>query len=1071
MPVSNEMRGAGGGGGGNSFRNRPDNLRSTDTFEALLGLCSGRIRGLAPGGLQNLFINDTPIEDGSGNKTLTDFNVLLCNGDPAVLAPITLQLGGSAGATSINLPISNLNAGSTSTSGPAGDWVFGNVTTPGVNFIDLRFLVSALYRQDKNGIYDATASIEIQLQPSGSGTWINPLISLTAPAYNPDGFNFGTTVKALLMRDRWDTDTTWADTAAGYVQVTGKTSQAYIKELRLAVPNDGNYANKTWSIRVRLMERETYTSDDNEERRTILWESIAGVSTAPIGGTEEWRGLAYLQVNGKASDQLTGIPKITGIYDLTECKVPPDSVWNPETRLYTGGTWDGATTQIRWTTCPAFQLKDLIEDSISGVSALVPGSTLNKWDTLEASKWFSQLVPDGKGGMHCRYSMNYLLDSAQSINDTIQNLAGAVGSYAFDEGDGHWRLIVEKPEHASALFTKENVVGEFNYSHSNLDSRFNDITAVYRNEENRFEEDRVRVFDQDHIDLFGRRTTSLVLVGCTNRQEALRRAYLRLLTSINETRQVSFTTNRQGSLIQPFNVTLIADQDLGASDQRTTGRIVYTNGTTLTVRDNVYLALGISYKIHVTVPNPAYDPDSTAQPTDPDWRKPTVTITRDITNTSSQRGSTKTLHINAALPDNTPENANIAFEAVNLPTLPKPYRVLNIEPHDDEMMSVTALELYTSKWDESDAVDETTILSQMPNKIVPPPETPTAILNSFVSNYQTKRVINVSWHRPATYWFEGFKVEYTLNGGPAITLKDNTQDSFVELQEPSDGLYTFSIYTLDRRGGISLPAVTTYTLGDVAPPGSQKLTASTSGITVTADYNGVALDGQLPVTGTARYYVGDTDVTAATTWSVTTSGCTVSIDDGGLWTVTAVAATGQFNVIGTYEGVTLTTPIAVTKNTQVATSTGGGALTSLTSFSSVNATGAYASAPTPTGVIKSSGTGTIKFSMAVSYNVSAISGTKVFRLAGKIAYRVASSGSGWTDAASEALGSDASMSVVGNHIDGYETDSETGVLTVAEFTVSGLTANTDYEFGPFFRKFSGSTSTISTPYGNVTAKT
>jgi predicted phage tail protein len=178
VSIKDELIGAKGGGG--SFKNTPDNLRSTDTFEALIGLTSGRIKGLAPGGLRNLFVDDIPIEDGSGNTNLSEFVATLFDGDPTILRPVQLLLGGSSGASGINLPVNNPN-----TNGQPGEWRNGTVSQIGVDFIDLRFIVNQLYQQDKKGIYESRALLEINLQPSGSTEWINPLGSGTPPQEYP----------------------------------------------------------------------------------------------------------------------------------------------------------------------------------------------------------------------------------------------------------------------------------------------------------------------------------------------------------------------------------------------------------------------------------------------------------------------------------------------------------------------------------------------------------------------------------------------------------------------------------------------------------------------------------------------------------------------------------------------------------------------------------------------------------------------------------------------------------------------------------------------------------------------
>lgn len=815
----------GGMGGGGKFRNRPDNLRSTDTFEMILGLGSSRMT-LAPGGLQKLFVDGVPIEDGQGNNSFKDFVATLFDGDPAVLEPTTLRLGVSSGPTTVGLDLAN-----TYTGGTPGDWVNAVVAQTGCDFVDLRFIVQQLFAQTKKGVGDQTASIEIQMRPTNSATWINPLANTDAPAYSSSGINAGNSV-VYVPRNYWSVDTIatpnpqWADNAPGYLRITGKTTSAYIKEIRIAVPKTGAYANVGWNIRCRLMEPEytvSGTNGENEDRRTIQWESVAGASSSPLGGTEAWRGLSYLNVFGKATDQINGLPEITGIYDIGRYTVPPSSVWNTETRQYTGAAWDGVTSQIAWTKCPAWQIKGLIEDDLSGVSALVPGSTLNKWDALEASKWFATQVPDGKGGTHPRYSANWYIEQGMQVHELVNYLAGAVGAFAWDEGDGRWRMKVEKPENPVMIFTKENIVGEFVYSHTDFDTRYNDIVGVFRNADNNYEEDRVRVFDQQSIDTTGRRHTSVPLIGCDNRQEALRRTMIRQLSASQETRSVTFVTNRQGRLLDQFDVIAVADGDLNSDTAlRSTGRIVSLNSdrTSLTVRDTMRLEVGVSYKIRLTIPNPTYQPEPTAQPSGEDWRHPTITITRNVTNTSPQRGDITTLYIDAPLPSNLPSFAPVSLEAVGLPALPKQYRVLGIEPQDDgERVAIIAHEIYTAKWVESDAVTEEALAAQLSNRIVPSPTAPSDGMfhvRSFATDFIDKRVLTISWDRAPTLFLRDYRVEYRFNGGPWTSF-NRTTERYVELPDPVEGRYEFRIYARDRRDRESAPLVATLDLDEFTP--------------------------------------------------------------------------------------------------------------------------------------------------------------------------------------------------------------------------------------------------------------
>jgi predicted phage tail protein len=887
---------SGAKGGGSSYRNAPDNLRSTDTFELLVGLGTGRMR-LAPGGLQNLFIDDVAVEDGQGKANFQDFAATLFDGDPTVLEPIKLQLGSSAGSNNVGLPITNKN-----TNAP-GDWVTAAITQAGVDFIDLRFVVQQLYNQTKNGVSNATATIEVELRPSGSANWVNPLASTSGANYNQDGLP--TTrpgVFAYVLRELFDEDASsstgysWrtGSSGAGVVTITGKTTSPYVKEYRVAVPNEGAYANKTWEIRCRLREIDYQVSGkdgENEVHRTISWESVAGAKTDPIGGDEAWRGLSYLQLFGKASDQITGIPEVKGIYDLDMYLVPPSTVWDPITRTYTGQAWDGVTTQLAWTQCPAWQIKGVIENDLSGVSALAPGSTLNKWDVLEASKWFAQQVPDGRGGLHPRYSMNWFIEQPQSVNELVNYLAGAVGSFAWDEGDGHWRLKAEKPETPQVIFTKENIAGEFVYQHTDIDTRFNDITAVYRDRDNRYEESRVRVFNQADIDLTGHRPTSIVLVGCDNRQEALRRAYIRLLTALNEKRMVTYKTNRIAGTLEPFSVVGIADGDLNSDSAiRTTGRIVGMSAdqTRITVRDTLRLEPGIAYQVSLTVPNLGYTPDTTGEPLSTDWRKPTITITRNIVNTVAQRGDVYDLYLDAPLPANVPEFATVALSAPGLPALPKQYRVLGIQPEDNgEWATISAIEIYTSKWVESDNITEEALNAQVSSKIINSPVAPDTgmfRIDSYSTGIVNRRVLVTSWVRPEGRFIDGYRVQYRYNGGPWIVAAANTPDLFYELPDPAPGTYDFQIITIDRRGIESPPLNGSIPLDDnasIVPTGN----LSRDLIAVSTGTDGTGGDFST-ATGVFTVYggVGSID-TADITYSVPNGEPWVSIDTSGVYHV------------------------------------------------------------------------------------------------------------------------------------------------------------------------------------------
>ncbi len=808
------------GGSGGSFKQRPDTLRSTDTFEGLLGICAGPIKGLTRG-LKSLKIDGTPLEDESGKLNFENFLAVLADGDPTAFPQqVDLRLGAGGSPVAVSLQLSNTNS-----SGP-GPWITKSIANQGADFLDLRFLVNQLYRQDKKGIYEHTANIEVQLKPTGTTNWISPMLGVPSQTYNQGGTPSSLAGQRFYIpRAEYDTDGYYRpETNLGYFRIYGKASSVAVHELRLTVPNEGDYENVGWDVRCRLIEKESVDADPNFEKRNITWESVSAGYNTKLGITEPWRGLAWLQIYGKASDQLTGVPAVEGEYDTLIVPVPPSEVFDPETREYTGEIWDGSWARA-FTTDPAWNINGLISDALHGMALVSPGAHLNKWDALEASKWFSEQVPDGNGGTEPRYSLNAVINDAQKASEFVPYLAGAVGALAWEENAGEWRMKVDKPETPSDIFTLEAIEGEFRYSHTNVDTRFNDVTMVFSNKEFGYREDRVRVVDSAHIARFGRKPTTVVAIGCTGRQEALRRAIMRMRVATRETRMVTFSTNRRGKMVRPLGTILIADGDLGAlldSDEntRSTGRIVSIapDRMSITVRDPLRLELGVAYSISFAVPNPDYAPDADVDPQGENVTLPTVTQTVSITNDAAHRGNVTTIYLSSALPASVAPNANVALSATNLPALPKQYRVTNVNV-EGEMVTVAAIEIDTGKWEASDSGEAEEGYVPPIDVVVPPVINVTVSTQGFVSDYKQNLALNVNWDRPGSAMLAGYRTEYRVNGAEWVQISALTSLTSIEIINPQFGNWEFRITSVDRMRRTSEPVIVSKVIDETLQPG------------------------------------------------------------------------------------------------------------------------------------------------------------------------------------------------------------------------------------------------------------
>ena len=860
------------GGGGSSFVTKPDTLRSDDSFEILLGLGSGRWKGLTEG-LRSLKINGIPMENEDGTSNFDDVFAIFADGNPLEDQLVNFELGGGGSSQSVNTQLANSNA-----SGPGG-WVSAGVGTPNADFIDIRFVVQSLYKQDDKSIRENTATVEIEMRPSGSADWIDIFAGTQSSntTYDQDGYRdegkFGNRV-LYVARKVFNPSGTGFAAAGSPLTIRGKTTSAFVKELRVAVPNEGTYANKTWEVRARLVEKDTIDQDELQERRNILFESLTAVINEPLGDHPDWDGQVWLKINGKASDQFSGFPEVEGVFDTKICQTPPTTVWDPDTRQYTGTTWDGSYEE-HFTTDPAWQIKEFVEDPIHGIAGLQPGSTLDKWDALEASKYYSELVDDGRGGTHPRFSANLTINEARDVNEMMAYLAGAFNSYTEDVGGGVWRLKVDKPENPKMLFTDDNIFGEFEYSHTDVDTRFNDFRGTFLDEELDYDPNTVRVFDQDDIDENGTRFTEIALIGCTNKQEALRRLMFRMRVSLNEFKIVNFTTNRVGRYLSPLDTILVADASLNADYLvKSTSRFDSINGTTITLKRPVRLEVGISYTIRLVTTDK-------------------TTIERTVTNTSGNRGDVTEIEIDSLIAETIQPESAIAVEADGLGANPVSYRILSIsrgEENEDEY-TITASVIDSGKWSAMDNVSQEDLLAQESVVEIDSPTAPAAGMFNVIeynTQYDVKRLLQVNWDRPGGQYLDAFKVEYRLNDGAWQLAAEKLKDSFFELQNPEDGTYDFKITALDRRGVISNPLVGRYTLDgtrETTPP--THLRGTLAERPIEAPYEGF------------RYTVTDANPQVTQVWendqwgnevNLVTEGSQIGVENGATVGMTAAEA-------------------------------------------------------------------------------------------------------------------------------------------------------------------------------------
>lgn len=506
-----QFKGAGGGGGGKKYDNRKDTLFSVDTVEIVLGISEGPIKGLVEGS-KSYYVGETPLKSVDGTENFKDFYLGVYPGkdtDPAV----TYRLGGEAS----NYPVSVRLAKNVPVTRTTPNGMRKTANTPGFDRIEVRLQFNQLVLTNDEGSYENTAQFRIMYKPSNSSTW---------SYYN------GETTTSIY----------------------GKTMGGYVREFVIPVTplSDADY-----DIRIEKL------SPDNDSVNVvdISWESYQLVTSS----SRKYQNVALVHLIGQATSQFSSIPDFSGIFEGLIIDVPTN--YDPVTRTYNEITpWNGATKKA-YCNNNAWVLWNLIMNTTYGLKKHYPHVTANIYSFYEAAKWCDQIMMDGKP----RFTFNEEIKDPRNGMELLQYVAGSFDATIYDDHTGVVHLKVDMWREPKMLFVPENVTEDgFNYTYTDPTTWYNDVTVGFVNPNLNWSEDRRRVFKQEYIDKLGRIPYDFVAVGCTDADEAIRRARMRMITANTEKAQVSFRTTRLGMLLDPLDYIYVADPVMGWS---ATGRI------------------------------------------------------------------------------------------------------------------------------------------------------------------------------------------------------------------------------------------------------------------------------------------------------------------------------------------------------------------------------------------------------------------------------------------------------------------------------------------------------------------
>lgn len=540
----------------------------------------------------------------------------------------------------------------------------------------------------------------------------------------------------------------------------GKVSSNTAVNIRVYVPA----INEQYQYRVTKLSTDTTT----QEFSVVTWESVEEIKQS----SWTFDNLAMVKIIGQASDQFTSLPQWQTLAQGRIVKVPTN--YDPVARTYTG-VWDG-TYKLAYTNNPAWVFKDFVENTRYGLSSVYP-HVCDPFSIYNWAQYCDAPVPTAAGGTQPRWTYNDWITQPRDAVEMAQYIAGSAGALYIDDGNGNVVVMIDEDVSAVALFTPENVTDDgFQYSYTDRLTRANQTIVSFANPVLNYQTDKRIVVNSDDIAAFGTISDDFIATGCTDPDEALRRARRRQVSGLTEKEFISFQTNRKGKFLKLWDVILAADPDMGRG---LTGRIKTAGTNSVTLRDPISLEAGFTYQAVFEVP------DVTA----------TNAYTTVTLNVTTPAGTVTTLSFDADLPVGLPEYAVFTLQCATLVGLPKPYRVISLEDDSSngELVRVTALELNRNKYTYIDTAQDLGVLDYSNfSDVVPAAPTNFQIAASLnLVGASTDRVLTLSWDPSTTSWTRDYTLTWTIDGNPAGTI--TTANLSIDIHNANRGRYIFNL--------------------------------------------------------------------------------------------------------------------------------------------------------------------------------------------------------------------------------------------------------------------------------------
>lgn len=355
------------------------------------------------------------------------------------------------------------------------------------------------------------------------------------------------------------------------------------------------------------------------------------------------------------------------------------SNYNPETRQYAAGLWDGSF-KAAYSNNPVWVLYDLLTNSrYSSLASHLNLNDIDKWSLYNAAKYCDELVPDGLGGTEPRYTCNAYITDERQAGELLTDLASVFMGLPVWNGS-QISVLLDQHRDSVAVYTNSNVVdGTFTYMSAAHKAIHTAITVQYIDKSDGYRKKTEFVADYAAIARYGYNPKSVTAFGCTSRGQAARFGEWLLQTELRQQNTVSFAIGRDGLKHLPYDVIQIADNFHAGT--AISGRIVAISGSLITLDHDIelrgetvllYLDGGVQKSVKIA---------SRPKPNQIQLLNPVNLVIGDVWAIS---GSLKTVMYRAI---NIKENQNGTYTVTALLHDPKKYGIVDNSPHFDRAIT------------------------------------------------------------------------------------------------------------------------------------------------------------------------------------------------------------------------------------------------------------------------------------------------------------------------------------------------------------------------------------------------